>query len=225
MDIETSAVGNMNIEKKKQKAKRLSGATMGMRFMQRMASAKNNDESGNLQSPKGDMMIDDEKWERSIQKEKQIQCATTTSISNHDVDNKETQIMNMSSSNSIQTENDPATASSTSLSSALPLFETATQFDMHGTKSDIVGRRSYNNFNKPVEETYQGAVHARRKNKIDEKVSKEHISDEEMMKRYEEYVKKDRSPSMRKTNNGGDRMMNVDVGNLKQKIKKRKIKN
>ncbi len=101
----------------------------------------------------------------------------------------------------------------------IPLFEIASKEDMYGISSEIIGRRSFNNFNKAVQETYQAAIHARRRDKIDKKVEREHISDEELLKRYEQYVKGRGDMSSSSPTN---RLVNYDVGNLKEKVAKKR---
>ena len=95
---------------------------------------------------------------------------------------------------------------------------TTSSIDMYGISSEIIGRRSYNNFNKSVEETYVQALDGRRKQKIDSKVEKEQISDEELLKRYEKYVKGERTDLRANENN----VPNNDIGNLKAKLAKKR---
>lgn len=229
-----------NSETKTKKA--LSGATMGMRFMQRrMNVSTSKDDGTKVDGTKGtvtpkknetpqrngyngsasksdhDHYGMDDNWELKKPQEHENDNQSSTDM---DVD---VQIKDPSADTAAmlkhplqhrdqQEEQDVHYTSD----DQIPLFETATASDMYGIRCELIGRRSFNNFNKAVEETYQSAVHARRKNKLDTKVEKEHISDEELLRRYQQYVKGRGDMS-----NGGKKVVN-NIGNLKEKAKKRK---
>lgn len=88
----------------------------------------------------------------------------------------------------------------------------ATRVDMHGISSEIIGRRSFNNFNKSVEETWVTALSTRSQSKFDAKVERHQITDEELLMRYEKYVKGEGE-----MNNSKMRV----IGNLKKKRKRK----
>ncbi len=150
------------------KPKALSGATMGMRFMQRKTPTKNS----------------------TTPQEKSAQApSTSTSVEMHSpapLHNRQEQDPNV------------------------PLQATAA--DMHGISAEIIGRRSFNNFHKSVEETWVSAVKSRSQSKFDCKVERRQITDEELLHRYEKYVR----------GNGG--MVETkarSIGNLSKKKRKR----
>jgi len=62
----------------------------------------------------------------------------------------------------------------------------ASQVDMYG---DVIGRRSFNMFNRAVEDTYKKELDAKLRQQQGEKSSREAISDDELLRRYELYVK------------------------------------
>ena len=143
----------------------LSGATMGMRFMQRKTPTKaSQDETNqNTQSP-----------------------AATTPQHSYSTNGNEPD------------ESVPIMASST---------------DMHGVSAEIIGRRSFNNFHQSVEETWMSAVQSKSQSRFEDKVEKQQITDEELLGRYEKYVK------------GQGDMLNKkekSIGNLSKKKRKRK---
>jgi len=145
----------------------LSGATMGMRFMQRKTPTKaSQDETNqNTQSP-----------------------AVTAPQHSYSANDNE-------------------------LDEFIPVMASST--DMHGVSAEIIGRRSFNNFHKSVEETWTSAVQSKSQSKFDDKVEKQQINDEELLERYEKYVK------------GQGDMLNKkekSIGNLSKKKRKRNLK-
>eukprot|EP00557_Chaetoceros_sp_GSL56_P006077 CAMPEP_0176492118 /NCGR_PEP_ID=MMETSP0200_2-20121128/8805_1 /TAXON_ID=947934 /ORGANISM="Chaetoceros sp., Strain GSL56" /LENGTH=204 /DNA_ID=CAMNT_0017889613 /DNA_START=5 /DNA_END=619 /DNA_ORIENTATION=+ len=95
----------------------------------------------------------------------------------------------------------------------------ASAYDMYGISANIIGRRSFNNFHKTVEDTWLNAVKTLSQHKLhgdagdSYDVEKQQMTDEELLKRYEKYVK------------GRGNMM-VDkkeksIGNLNKKKRKR----
>jgi hypothetical protein len=88
----------------------------------------------------------------------------------------------------------------------------ASSSDMYGVSAEIIGRRSFNNFHKSVEETWTSAIKSRSQSKFDDKVEKQQITDEELLERYGKYV------------NGKGDMLNKkerSIGNLSKKKRKR----
>ena len=228
------------------KKKALSGATMGMRFMQRNVNAKTSPTK--KLSPKHEKMInsniyknagddggedrdDYEDCEWEIKNGQQNGSDNSTSAMEVDGPNSKTSPLeqNMdigSTKNDEQGDTNKNTFDANDdgdddddNNTQIPLYEIATRSDMYGICAEIIGRRSFNNFNKAVEETYQAAVYARRKSKLDKKVEKQHISDEELLNRYNQYVNKNGKDMIGK----GEKKIADDVGNLKNKVlKKRK---
>jgi hypothetical protein len=72
------------------------------------------------------------------------------------------------------------------------MLEIATVVDMYGQGSDIIGRRSFGGFHKSVRATWDEALQKRTNEDARRRHTKEHITDEELLKRYERYVKKGR---------------------------------
>ena len=71
------------------------------------------------------------------------------------------------------------------------LLTLATVTDMYGPSSDLIGRRSFGGYHKSVQNTWDEAL--RRRTEVEKKMSqKEKVSDEELLRRYEKYVKKER---------------------------------
>ena len=227
-----------NSETKKKKA--LSGATMGMRFMQRKMGgrtaggspqrnnsivAHNESTSSsaidhetptkNTMSYKGQDNSsgnrDEEEW---IISNSNGSCVPRD---NNQISNK----MDIDEPNSNNNDIQNPLLQNDNEEEIIHLYEiTTSPTDMYGISSDIIGRKSYNNYNKNVQETYNQALEARRKHKVDKKVEKEHISDEELLKRYEQYVRGQRS-DLRNGGNGKEKVAN-DIGNFKGKLAKKR---
>jgi hypothetical protein len=90
--------------------------------------------------------------------------------------------------------------------------QAATASDMYGLKSDLVGRRSFGGFNQSAENAWRSALDAWEKGKIGDKAAKQNISDEELLRRYEDYVKGRGDMVERRAD---------PVGGLEKKLKKR----
>ncbi len=246
-----------NSETKKKKS--LSGATMGMRFMQRkmgggtmQKSSTNNNSSttnGYNKTPtKNAMSKEGNEKETSSSSSNDATTNATPSSSHKNVYNDEDEewiihddsnrmdIDDFTNQNSntgntqrnhepLQNDQDSSSSitprSSTTTTIPLVAYEiTTSPTDMYGISSNIIGRKSYNSFNKSVQDTYNQALEARRKHKLDSKVEKEHISDEELLKRYKQYVKGQRT-DLRNDDANNERVAN-DVGNLKSKLAKKR---
>lgn len=91
-------------------------------------------------------------------------------------------------------------------SSASQPYAPATSIDMYGMQASLIGRRSFGGFNAAMEEAWKDSK-ASFENRLEK--PKQKISDEELIKRYQDIVKK-RSESSR------------PVGNLQEKTKRRK---
>ncbi len=74
-------------------------------------------------------------------------------------------------------------------SSASIILELASVVDMYGVGSDVVGRRSFGGFHKSVMNTWDTALKRRTDDDTITKNTKNHVTDEELLERYEKYVK------------------------------------
>ena len=91
--------------------------------------------------------------------------------------------------------------------------------DIYGI--DIIGRRSFNGKNKIVEETWKNAILASRQKRKDARIEKEHISDEELLRRYQKYIRGQGDEVKTGKQKHGERHSS-NIGNLSAKVKKRK---
>ncbi len=69
------------------------------------------------------------------------------------------------------------------------LLDKASVVDMYGLGSDIIGRRSFGGYRKSVMTTWDEALKWRTDDNTRTKNTKHHITDEELLERYEKYVK------------------------------------
>lgn len=152
----------------KQPAKKLSTSTMGMRFMQR-----NNKPVDKLSSSS---------TKSSILSNKNV----TQGIHNHtDSNNNSSAVLHHSN-------HKKRDLSTTSSNTQTTLLSAATTIDMYGPSSDIIGRRSFGGFHPSIATTYNAALQKR----MDGTVSKKKkMDDEELLRRYEVYVKRGREKS------------------------------
>ena len=81
-----------------------------------------------------------------------------------------------------------------SLNNTRIILEIATAVDIHGPTADIIGRRSFNGYHKSISNTWD-ASYAKRTESASRKNRQEKISDEELLRRYERYVKVGREKS------------------------------
>ncbi|KAL7447915.1 hypothetical protein ACHAWC_000201 [Mediolabrus comicus] len=156
-------------------SKKLSSATMGMRFMQRKVDSsskkqqdevkknlfakKNNRHNNNVKSSSSPSSADGSNLERK-RDHNSILSSPLPSISNNN---------------------------------APIILELASVVDMYGVGSDIIGRRSFGGFNKSVRNTWDAALKQRTDDAARTNNTKNHITDEELLARYEKYVKGGRS--------------------------------
>jgi len=70
-------------------------------------------------------------------------------------------------------------------------LELASVSDMYG--ADIIGRRSFGGHRKCVRSTWETALSRRNEDERRAKISKHHITDDELLDRYEKYVKQGRN--------------------------------
>jgi hypothetical protein len=158
-------------------AKKLSTATMGMRFMQRKSLDSN--KSKNNSSPKN--KTDGANNVRPINNS--VISSAATSFESTD---RKRDISAISSSSPSPLTNTTST-----------ILELATTIDIYGPTSDIIGRRSFNGFHKSISSTWEEAYRKRTESasETNGKGNKGKISDEELLKRYERYVKEGKKKS------------------------------
>ena len=75
------------------------------------------------------------------------------------------------------------------------ILELASVVDMYGVGSDIIGRRSFGGYHKSVHNTWNAALNRRKNDDARARNTKAHITDEELLERYEKYVKGGNSSS------------------------------
>lgn len=137
------------------KKTKLSGATMGMRFMQRKNNAAT--EAKRINEEKNKAKAEQAKDEWTIQRR---------------------DINDAGDSMDVEEEKPP---------DKIP--QTANSSDMYGISAEIIGRRSFGGFHKSVADTYNDALQSIQYNRVAKKAGKQHISDDELLRRYEKYVK------------------------------------
>ena len=88
----------------------------------------------------------------------------------------------------------------------------ATPSDMYGIQADLSGRRSFGGFHPATEDTWNSALATlERRTKESSKTKKDYVSDEELLRRYQELVEKRKGESDRRP-----------VGNFRDKLKKKR---
>jgi len=94
-------------------------------------------------------------------------------------------------------------------------IQMAIQSDMYGIScaTQIIGRRSFQNFHKSVEISWNKALEIRQQQSTDDQAEREHTTDEELLERYKQYV--NGRGDMGSDSNRGN------VGNLRDKIKRK----
>ncbi|KAL3756054.1 hypothetical protein ACHAWU_002633 [Discostella pseudostelligera] len=155
-------------------AKKLSSSTMGMRFMQRKKDGNN--------------------ATSSKEKKPIAPAAPTKSVhgdhttNNASVDNSRSDNVNIDRKRKSEEISQVSQPSSTSSNGEI-LLDQASIVDMYGLGSDIIGRRSFGGFRKTVMTTWEEALKRRVDDNTRTKNTKHHITDEELLERYEKYVK------------------------------------
>lgn len=69
------------------------------------------------------------------------------------------------------------------------ILQLASVVDMYGVGSDIIGRRSFGGFHKSVQTTWDTALKQRTDSAARVNNTRNHVTDEELLERYERYVK------------------------------------
>mmetsp|Transcript_10029 Transcript_10029/g.11722 ORF Transcript_10029/g.11722 Transcript_10029/m.11722 type:complete len:277 (-) Transcript_10029:78-908(-) len=224
----TSANNTTNPSSSQKKTKKLSGATMGMRFMQRRQAAA---EAVARQKE------DQEQIERD---QKLMEWTATTNVENNDTANNNKRRRSCTSGSNVGANQQSITPNTNDIANAgitadqemdidpdspaeiitanVPV-QMATQSDMYGIScsTQIIGRRSFQNFHKTVENSWNKALDMQQQQSVEDQSEREHITDEELLKRYKQYVKG--RGDMGSDSNGSSNRGNV--GNLKDKIKRK----
>ena len=172
----------------KQPSKKLSTATMGMRFMQRKSL------DSNKKSPAANKKSSNDPGSSNrSSSQSNFQNESSSTLKHYD-DGSATATATTKS----QRKRDIHTIITPPKQDPTILLEMATVVDIYGTGSDLIGRRSFGGFHKSIGTTWEEAYRRRtesdvRKNHRGENINK--ISDEELLRRYERYVKKGREKS------------------------------
>ena len=108
------------------------------------------------------------------------------------------------------------TAAATNTGTFAVLLQEATPSDMYGIKSDLVGKRSFGGFHKSVQDTWNASRQSLEKDQhtSSSSSSSQHISDDELLRRYQEYVR-GRGGGLEQV----DHAAAAPIGNLGDKIK------
>jgi hypothetical protein len=146
-------------------SKKLSGTTMNMRFMQRKAEEKKQQEESKRRRSAGSMAVD------QVVSPKRPQHTNDDGEDDDDDDDM-----------SDDDEDDDETGT--------PAFQVAGTEDMYGPQAHVLGRRSFGGFNRPMEEASK-SFHGS-EDPLDGNNKKPKVSDDELLKRYEVYVKNGR---------------------------------
>jgi hypothetical protein len=198
--------------------KSLSGATMGMRFMQRKnTSLQQQQQQQQQQHPTTTKPTITSSNDQSNDQSNANANDTFLNPSINPPLNASASASASCSSSTLQSQIQPQTVGLLdekeihNRNSILPIVASAS--DMYGISAKIIGRRSFNNFHKSVQDTWLNAVKSLSQSKFKNGDEKQQITDEELLERYEKYVK-----------GRGDMVDNKkekSIGNL-NKMKKRK---
>jgi hypothetical protein len=154
--------------------KQLSGALMGMRFMQRKAKAQ---EAAAVAAETAAKRRRQEEEDDS----NEVDCGQESEPPNDEKTNMTSQAGKDGETEAAgKRQKQPKQRSR-------PLL--ATDADMYGIEADLIGRRSFGGFNKAVSDTWQAAYVARQKETSAEGSNKSTLTDEELLLRYEKYVR------------------------------------
>lgn len=83
----------------------------------------------------------------------------------------------------------PPSQSSSSNDNDTIILQLASVVDMYGVGSDIIGRRSFGGFHKSVQTTWDTALKQRTDSAARVNNTRSHVTDDELLERYERYVK------------------------------------
>lgn len=149
-------------------AKKLSTSTMGMRFMQRKSN--NNTEQEDRKAALHAAAAKKKNRNETIIAAKNNTCDSTNFARNKKRESEEI-------------------SKEQSASSGVIILELASVVDMYGVGADIVGRRSFGGFHKSIRTTYDTALKRRTDDEARKRLTKSQITDDELLERYEKYVK------------------------------------
>ena len=145
-------------------AKKLSTSTMGMRFMQR--KSKGTSDKAVIQN-----------------------AVAARNGTNRNHTTNRSPVDRKRDNGDISKDEQSTSPNTTSNDGGLIILELASVVDMYGVGSDIIGRRSFGGFHKSVKNTYDAALKRRVDDEARTNNTKAHITDEELLARYEKYVK------------------------------------
>mmetsp|Transcript_10083 Transcript_10083/g.21275 ORF Transcript_10083/g.21275 Transcript_10083/m.21275 type:complete len:217 (+) Transcript_10083:366-1016(+) len=160
------------------KSKKLSNSTMGMRFMQRKNEAKNKEQ---------------EERKAFQQQQSALALVRTSDNRNHTTNNNDSVMPGNDANMDRKRVNgdiskDEQQQSASSDGGAI-ILQLASVVDIYGVGSDVVGRRSFGGFRKPVRTAYDAALKRRTEEDARTRNTKSHITDQELLERYEKYVR------------------------------------
>ena len=171
--------------------KRLSGATLNMRFMKRKKETQQHQiqQRGGMQRQEGSISSQDNYSKNSSPHDRQGMQQSTTSAMEIDDEGK----MHRNGSDSTVPGNP---------------YLIATPIDMYGVEGNMIGRRSYGGFNPAMEEAWKDSkAMIDNGGHIRSTANQKHISDEELLQRYREVVQ-----------NRDDDGKKRPIGNLRGKL-------
>lgn len=179
-------------------SKKLSTATMGMRFMKRKNNNDTNNNSNKIVDERRAVSAPAVTNARQIIDTKGSHDTTTTNIddtrnnthNNNSNGSSDANIRKRAIDEMMTTTKLQQQQTSTSNYGGQVIIELASVVDMYGTGSDIIGRRSFGGFHKSSMTTYDTAL-KRRADDSRTRNTNSHITDEELLKRYEKYVDND----------------------------------
>lgn len=177
--------GSSSVKKPSTTAKKLSTSTMGMRFMQR-----NNDSK------------------QKEQEERKL-CLQAAAARQNNRNRNHTTANASDSHEGVAVKRERPKEEQSATSEGAIILELASSVDMYGVGSDIVGRRSFGGFHKAIRTTWEAALKRRTDEDASARNTKNHITDQELLDRYEKYVQ------------GGRRAEGEGAGNKGRKGKRK----
>mmetsp|Transcript_30676 Transcript_30676/g.61272 ORF Transcript_30676/g.61272 Transcript_30676/m.61272 type:complete len:197 (+) Transcript_30676:275-865(+) len=145
-------------------AKKLSSATMGMRFMKRKAEVS---AFAKKQEDARKAVLQAAARKNTLNENRNRYKSTETKVHERKRHNE---------------------SISADASNEFIILEAASVVDMYGVGADVVGRRSFGGFHKAVRSTWEEALKMRTDDDTRTKATFKHITDEELLQRYEKYV-------------------------------------
>mmetsp|Transcript_20843 Transcript_20843/g.36641 ORF Transcript_20843/g.36641 Transcript_20843/m.36641 type:complete len:225 (-) Transcript_20843:503-1177(-) len=187
-----------NDKEKTSPRKRLSGATLNMKFMKRKKEISSHEQQQQLQQrPKNPP---------AVQKTEQECLATTSSTKNGNND----QYMHFDDIDNDDNNDETTMTSGDGDRGGCEYEYTTTSVEMYGMEAALIGRRSFRGFNPTMERTWADSKKASLETgeHLDGRPTQK-LSDEELLRRYQQVVNERDAKSR-------------TVGNLEAKMKKRK---